>query len=57
MVDFAKIAKDNYVVYVNGVRITDVPLSREELCEKLCELDLSESDILFIENMYKGGDD
>lgn len=57
MVDFAKIAKDNYVVYVNGVRVTDIPLSREELCEKLCELDLSESDVLFIENMYKGGDD
>ena len=56
MIDFSKVAKDSYVIYVNGARVTDTPLTYQEMCAKLGDLDLSESDVMFIENMYKGGD-
>ena len=56
MIDFMKIAKDSYVVYVNGCRVTEVPLTKEELKEKVANLKLTDEDVLFVDKFYNGGE-
>ena len=38
-IEFMRIANDSYVVYKDGIRITPIPLNKEELHEKIFELD------------------
>lgn len=53
MIRFMKIAKDSYVIYKNNVRITPIPLTKEELHQKILELDISESEQEFIDKHYR----
>lgn len=57
MFNYRKIADDAYVVYVNGIKMTPIPLTKDELKEKLCEIKLSDKDVLFIDNFYSRGGD
>ena len=52
MIEFMRIADNSYVVYVNMVRVTDVPLTKDELHEKIANLSLSDEDVAFIEKFY-----
>ena len=56
MIDFMKIAEDSYVVYVNGCRVTVIPLTKEELKEKVANLKLTDEDVLFVDKFYDGGE-
>ena len=46
-IEFIKIAEDSYVVYKNGARVAPFPLNKEELHDKILELD---------SDGYEGGD-
>lgn len=55
MFDFMKIAHDSYIMFRNGERKVDIPLSKEELLEQLANLELSEEELDFIEKFYGEG--
>ena len=55
MISFLKLAEDSYVVYKNGVRITELPLNRQELHEKILEIDMSERDVKAVDYLYGKG--
>lgn len=54
MLNFLKVAEGLYALYVNGVRVTPEPLTREELDQKLLDLELSDADRKLLENFYDG---
>ena len=54
MFEFMRVAKDSYVLYKNGIRVTPIPLTKEELHQKILELDVSESEERFINKFYGG---
>lgn len=53
MLDFMKLADGLYVAYRGGVRLTDVPLYKDELVEFLNKQDLSEAELKTVEVFYK----
>ena len=55
MIEFLKLTEDSYVLYKNGMRITPIPLTKQELYDKIIELDLSRFEQGFIDNFF-GGD-
>ena len=55
MFEFMRVAEDSYVLYKNGIKVTPIPLTKEELHQKIVELDVSESEERFIDKFY-GGD-
>ena len=57
MFEFMRVAENSYVLYKNGVRVTPTPLTKEELHQKILELDVSEKEEQFIDNFYGGGVD
>lgn len=52
MIRFMKVANDCYVVYVNGKRITDIPLTFEELKSEIGKIKLTDADVLFVNKFY-----
>ena len=56
MIEFLKLTEDSYVLYKNGMRITPIPLTKQELYDKIIELDLSRFEQGFIDNFF-GGDE
>lgn len=54
MLNFLKVADGLYALYVDGVRVTPEPLTREELDQKLLDLELTDADQKLLENFYNG---
>lgn len=49
MFDFVSIGGGYYSLYQNGVRVSDVPLTKDELCDAIFALPLSAVDQAAIE--------
>lgn len=54
MIDFRKIAPDLYVLYVDGVKVTSVPVTRKGLYKKIESLPFTKDQELRIERFFNG---
>lgn len=52
MIDFEKITSRLYIVKQNGKRVTDVPVTKEELVKVIEGLELTDEDQILIERFY-----